>query len=94
MTQEQKNEITKIAKEFASPFKESIGEIAGSGWLIVDPLAGYLNFIGFKNTLKQLPANNNHPQVLIITLQDGTRFCPAGSDLKKLYPSAKDWMWL
>jgi hypothetical protein len=50
MTNEQKAEITVIAKEFASSFKDTVGDIAGSGWLIVDPLSGYLNFIGHENT--------------------------------------------
>ena len=38
MTEQQKTEIEKIAKEFAAGFTDTIGEIAGSGWLIVDPL--------------------------------------------------------
>ncbi len=44
MSNEQKLEIETIAKEFASGFKDTIGDIAGSGWLIVDPMSGYLNF--------------------------------------------------
>ena len=92
MTELQKTEIENIAKEFASEFKETIGQIAGSGWLIVDPLSGYLNFCGYENKLHQLPANEQHPQILIITFNDGTQFIPAGSDFR--LPGTKDWMWL
>lgn len=92
MTEEKKKEITQIAKEFAEAFKDDIGGIAGSGWLIVDPLSGYLNFCGYTNVLKQLPANDKHPQILIMTFEDGTQFVPAGSDIPQ--PGAKDWMWL
>lgn len=92
MTNEQKLEITKISKEFASGFKHTIGEISGSEFLIVDPLSGYLNFIGFENDLKEIPRGKGHPQVLIMTFNDGTQFVPAGSDLP--HPEAKDWMWI
>lgn len=92
MTNEQKAEIEKIAKEFASGFKDRIKEIAGSGWLIVDPLSGYLNFCGYENKLQQIPAKDGQPQILIIKFKDGTQFIPAGSDLR--LPEAKDWMWL
>lgn len=92
MTEQQKKEIEKIAKEFASGFKDTIGEIAGSGWLIVDPLSGYLNFCGYENKLDQIPAKENHPQILIMTFKDGTQFIPAGSDLP--IKGATDWMWL
>lgn len=94
MTIEQKAEITAIAKEFAEPFKTTIGDIAGSGWLIVDPLSGYLNFIGHENELTQIPATDKHPQVLIMTFKDGTTFIPAGSDLKKVDARSEDWMWV
>ena len=92
MTEQEKIEIEKIAKGFASGFSDSIGEIAGSGWLIVDPLSGYLNFLGYENKLDQIPSNENQPQILIMTFKDGTQFVPAGSDLN--HPDAKDWMWL
>lgn len=78
--------------EFASGFKDTIGEIAGSGWLIVDPLSGYLNFLGYENNLEQLPACDEHPQILIMTFKDGTKFIPSGSDLP--HPESKDWLWI
>lgn len=92
MTAEEKAEIEKIAKEFASGFKDEIGAIAGSGWLIVDPLSGYLNFCGHENMLEQIPAKDERPQILIIKFKDGTRFIPAGSDLP--VEGATDWMWM
>ena len=92
MTEKQKTEIEKIAKEFASEFTDTIGEIAGSGWLIVDPLSGYLNFCGYENELQQIPAKDGKPQVLIMKFKDGTQFIPAGSDLP--VNGATDWMWL
>ncbi len=92
MSEGYKAEIEKIAKEFASSFKDTVGDIAGSGWLIVDPLSGYLNFIGYDNTLHQIPATDNHPQVLIMTFLDGTQFIPSGSDLP--VEGATDWMWV
>lgn len=92
MSEKEKAEITKISQEFAEPFEETIGKISGSGCLIVDPLSGYLNFIGYENRLEQIPANDKHPQVLIMTFRDGTKFIPAGGDLPN--PDAKDWMWL
>ncbi len=92
MTHQQKAEIEKIAKEFASGFKDTIGEISGSGWLIADPLSGYLNFCGYKNKLEQIPAKGDQQQVLLMTFKDGTQFIPAGSDLK--IEGATDWMWL
>lgn len=92
MTDQERNEITIIAKEFASAFKDTIGEISGSGWLIVDPLSGYLDFAGFKHELAQIPANDQHPQILFMTFDDGWQFIPAGSDLP--HPDAKDWIWV
>ena len=92
MTTEQKDEITTISKEFASGFKPDIPEIAGSGWLIVDPLSGFLNASGFKNTLEQLPATEKRPLILIMTFEDGSQFIPAGSDMKQKVVT--DWMWL
>lgn len=94
MTEQEKTEIQKMAKEFASGFKDTIGDIAGSEWLIVDPLSGYLNACGYENTLQEIPANKipgkKHPQILVITFKDGTKFIPAGSDL---HEKAKDWIW-
>lgn len=49
MTSEEKREIVKISKSFASGFKDVIGPINGSGWLIVDPLSGWLNFLGYEH---------------------------------------------
>lgn len=92
MTDKQKIEIEKISKEFASGFKDTIGDISRSGWLIVDPLSGYLNHLGFENSLKQIPEVNGHPQILIMTFKDGTQFIPAGSCLS--VKGATDWMWL
>lgn len=92
MNIETKQKIEKIAKAFALEFQGTVGNIAGSGWLIVDPLSGYLNFTGYENTLKQIPETDKSPQVLIITFADGTQFIPAGSDLP--IKEAKDWMWI
>ena len=69
------------------------GSINGSGWLIVDPLSGYLNFLGYKNTLVQLPACEQHPQILIMEFEDGTDFIPAGGDLKNVFKAAENWLW-
>lgn len=102
MNAETKAEITKISQEFASGFEDMIGDIAGSGMLIVDPLSGYLNASGFKNRLKQFGATDNAPLVLIIEFADGTQFVPAGSDLIYHIKEEKgadatapvhDWMW-
>ncbi len=92
MNDTQKKEIEKIAKEFAEGFKETIGKIAGSGWLIVDPMSGWLGACGYKNKLDQIPAKKNQPQILVITFEDGTQFIPAGSDLP--VANSYDWMWL
>ncbi len=91
MTDETKKEITEISKQFAEGFKDTIGDISGSGWLIVDPLSGYLNFMGYENTLTQIPEKDGRPQVLIMTFKDGDVFIPAGSDLPA---PAEDWMWI
>lgn len=92
MTEQEKKEITKISKQFASGFKDTIGEIQGSAWLIVDPLSGYLNYLGYENTLEQLPPNDIHPMILIMTFKDGSKFIPAGSDMP--LPGGKNWMWI
>lgn len=94
MTIEEKEKITGISREFASAFKDTIGEINGSGWLIVDPLSGYLNFIGYENKLQQLPEKEDHPLILIMTFNDGSKFIPAGGDLKTIDKKADNWMWL
>jgi len=88
MTEKTKDLIKKISQEFADGFKETIGPIAGSAWLIVDPLSGYLNFIGYENNLTQLYATEDHGQILIINFPDGTMFIPAGSEL-----GFNDWMF-
>jgi hypothetical protein len=94
MTPEQKAEITKISKEFAKPFEDTVGPIHGSGWLIVDPLSGYLNACGFTHEVSQLEAITQHPQVLVLEFPDGSRFIPAGLDLIKLDKRVSNWMWM
>ena len=89
MNKIKKDEIEKISKEFA----KGLGiEIKGSGWMVVDPLSGYLNMCGFKNTLQEIPAKDNQPQILIMTFEDGTQFVPAGSDFP--FDGVTDWLWL
>ena len=90
MTDEQEAEITRISKEFAAGFQDTIGPINGSGWLIVDPLSGYLNSIGYTHSLSQYPATKKRPQVLVLQFPDGSRFIPAGLDLHKTF---SNWMW-
>lgn len=92
MTTKEKKIITKISKSFAYAFLKNIGEIAGSGWLIVDPLSGYLNFLGFENELSQIHKDEAKPAILILRFKDGTQFIPAGSDLSIV--GAEDWMWV
>lgn len=94
MTTKQKQEIAKISKEFASGFKEMFGEINGTGWLIADPLSGYLSACGFEHTPKEFKACDLHPQILVFEFPDGSVFIPAGGDLKKLNPECKNWMWI
>jgi len=91
MKKEDQEEITEISKEFALGFKDTIGEIAGSGMLIVDPLGGYLDFVGYKNKLYRLPARTEGLEVLVIRFEDGSQFIPAGSDLP--LEGAHDWLW-
>ncbi len=86
--------ITEIAKEFAEPFANTVGPINGSGWLIVDPLSGYLNMAGYTNTPMEYPANDKHPQVLVLEFEDGSRFIPAGADFKVFDPCFENYMWL
>ena len=95
MEKAEKERITKICKQFASGFKPDIPTINGSGWLIVDPLSVYLDVVeGIKNKLEELPASEKHPQVLVMVFPDGTKFVPAGGDLKSIGNSAKNWMWV
>jgi len=89
MTDNIKKEIEHISQEFT----KGIGiEIKGSTWLVVDPLSAYLNSIGYKNTLEQLPETNERPLILIIVFPDGTKFIPAGSNIN--HEGSKDWLWL
>lgn len=94
MTLKERQEVEAICKEFAEPFKNTVGEINGSGWLIVDPLSDYLNHIGWENKCEQIPATDKHPQVLVLTFKDGTKLIPAGADLKPLKDGFTNWMWL
>jgi hypothetical protein len=92
MTQEVKNEIEEISKEFTKGMNM---DIKGSCWLVVDPLSAYLSVLGFENKLKQIPAKGERPMVLIMTFNDGTQFIPAGSDLNDgTITEMKDWFWL
>lgn len=93
LTDEKRKEITKISKQFAGGFKDTFRSINNTGYLIVDPLSAYLNSIGFENKLDQMPANDKHPMVLIITFGDGSKFIPSGADLKRVHPEFKNWMW-
>ncbi len=94
MTVDQQKEITDISKKFAASFKNDIGDISGSVWLILDPLSAYLNSCGFDNKLYEIPSKNGMPQILIMEFKDGSKFIPAGSDLKLVHKDAKNWMWL
>lgn len=90
MTPKEKQEIELICKEFTKGL--DMGEISGSGWVIVDPLSAYLNACKIENTLQQLPANDKHPLILIMTFKDGTQLIPAGSDTG--IEGAADWQWI
>lgn len=94
MKQKERKEIVKIAKQFVSGFKTKFPAINGTGWLIVDPLSGYLNVVGYENTLDQLPPNETHGLVLVIVFKDGSRLIPAGGDLKGINPKAENYMWV
>lgn len=90
MKHEEQERITKICKEFASGFDFPIN---GSGWLIVDPLSGYLSVIeGIENTCMEYPANDKHPQILTLIFPDGSRLIPAGSDFG--IDGITDWFWI
>lgn len=94
MTQEEKDKITDIAKQFHIGMKDMFPTIEGTGWLVVDPLSGYLNACGIANELFEIPTCEEHPQVLIMQFPDGSKFIPAGSDLKSISDAAENWMWL
>lgn len=92
MKQEEKKKIETICKDFASGFEPDI-PLNGSGWLIVDPLSGYLSEIeGIKNEPVEYPATDERPQVLILKFPDGTKLIPAGADLG--IKGATNWMWI
>lgn len=86
-----REEITKISKKFTKVLDVPI---EGSCWLVCDPLSAYLSFLGYANTLKQIPANDKHPQVLIMIFEDGSQFIPAGSDLSSVIKGSVNWIWL
>lgn len=91
MTNKQKKEITKISQQFT----KGLGfPINGSGWVVVDPLSAYLSAIGHENTLSQLMPTDKNPLVLVMEFPSGEKFIPAGEDLKRLHPDAKNWMWI
>jgi hypothetical protein len=94
MKQEEKDEIVKMGKQFAKGFKSMIPSINGSGWLIVDPLSGYLNACGYENKLHELPETDKHAQVLVMTFKDGSQLIPAGADLKPVVPESHNWIWI
>lgn len=89
MTPYLKGEIMRISKEFASAFEWPIED---SGWMIVDPLSGYLNFLGYQNKLSQIPASDGQRQVLIMTFNTGEVFVPGGAAINS--PDAKNWLWI
>ncbi len=93
MTQQQKDDITEIAKEFVSGFEGTFDSIDGTGWFIVDPLSAYLNSIGLNNTLQQYEETDKCPMVLIMTFDDGSVFIPAGADLKPHSDVMENYMW-
>lgn len=91
MTQEQKEEITKISKSFTKGLDIPI---ESSGWLITDPLSAFLDVCRYKNTVLQIPKTTKNPLVLIIVFEDGSKFIPAGGDLRKVNKGFVNWMWL
>ena len=94
LTDTQRIEIINISKEFS---KGILGEdpIDGTGWLVSDPLSGYLNFCGYKNRIKQIPEKDNQPQVLILEFEDGSIFVPAGKDLSNfLERDVENFTWI
>lgn len=93
MTDKEKEAIVDLGKKFADGFKPDM-ELNGSEWMIVDPFSAYLNSLGFKNTLHQIPRSEKHPQVLILTFVDGTQLIPAGEDFKAIHQDAENWYWI
>lgn len=91
MTQQEQTKITKLSKEFV----EAMGlGINGTGWMVVDPLSGFLSMLGHENKLFQIPETKEHPQVLVMQFKDGSQFIPAGADLKPLNSKFKNWIWI
>ena len=98
MTQKDKNEITRISKEFAQPILEGLNlpSINGSGWFVVDPLSAYLSACGWANELTQIAESDKNPLILIMTFKGGGIFIPAGGDMA---PNDKgltfhNWQWI
>lgn len=94
MTDLEKEEITRISKEFVSGFEPTFKSINGTGWMIVEPLAAYLETCGFSNELHEVPKKGVIPQVMVIEFRDGSKFIPAGGDLKAVSPAAENYMWI
>lgn len=84
-----KEEITNWCKEFASGFDWSINE---GGWLIVDPMSGFLQQMGVDHKLMAIEERGNQPQILVLVFPDGSKFIPQGKDLIGV-KGAKNWMW-
>lgn len=79
MNLEEKDRITNICQDFAEGFDFPIEY---SGWLIVDPLSAYLSAVeGIENTIKEIPATDTTPEILVLCFNDGSRLVPAGSAL-------------
>lgn len=94
LTDEKKKEITKISKQFTKGILGNLS-INGTGWVVADPLSAYLNFLGYENTLKQIPENGKQPQVLILEFKDGSMFIPAGKDMSNsLKRDVKNFTWI
>ena len=95
MNNREKNEITKIAKEFlAGMTGTTFNSINETGWLLVDPLSSYFHSIGIDHTIVEIPAKNDRPTVLILVFMNGDYFIPTGGDLVSILPDAKNFMWL
>ena len=94
MDELKQKEIVKVCQEFTAGFRDTFPTINGSGWLIVDPMSAFLAVGGYPNTLSELPATNDHPQVLVMQFADGSRLIPAGGDLAALDAAFHNWFWL
>lgn len=96
MTAELRTEITRISKEFfyGSLPEKTFGRIDGTGILVVDPLSGYLNMLGYRHEISQIPPMGNRPIVLILAFPGGWQFIPAGKDLSFYVPNYDNWMWV